>query len=131
MDQKSQGDNYSFSDLKNSAIAINSAGANQSISVSSDAGGAELDEVIARLTELTELIKAELPDDKKEHFGSDFETFVREVNSDAPREKWYRLSGEGLMEAALAVATFPAKVLKEYKDCIDLASLLAKAKLIG
>jgi hypothetical protein len=125
-----QGHNYSFSDLKNSAVAINSAGVSQSVSVSASFEERELGQVLEKLADISQRIERELPSEKVENFTSDFEIFVKEVSAKAPRAKWYNISGEGLMEAAHAVATLPAKVLKEYKECIDLASVLAKAKIL-
>ena len=126
-----QGDVYNFRDIRNSPVAINSAGTSQSVSVQSNVEERELATVLEKIAEITEELQKELPPQQQEIFFRDYENFVKEVSAKNPREKWYHVTGEGLVEAAFAVTTFPAKMAREYKECIELAFTLAKAKLGG
>jgi len=73
--------------------------------------------------QVTQLIKA-LPADKQDEapqIVENLEMVVKEVTSAKPRQKWYSLSAEGLMEAVTYVKDYSgdiAGVLTELKNLV-------------
>ena len=64
-----------------------------------------------------------LPEDHKESVMSDLEVLKEEVSKKTPREKWYRLSAEGLITAAEKVGKIGEPVISLASQII--AMLLA------
>ena len=63
-----------------------------------------LDAELAKLTHLIEELAKNLPPEEAETVKADLATFKAEAAKAEPRKAWYELSGEGLVNAAKAVA---------------------------
>lgn len=77
-------------------------------------GSGASDELKKQLEELHTAVGAmaeKLDPKKAEEVARDLEVLTREATAAEPRRKWYELSGEGLIEAAKAVADIGPKVI--------------------
>jgi hypothetical protein len=76
------------------------------------------DELKARLEELVHAfadIADRLPPEVEEEAARDLDTLTKEATSDSPREEWYNLSAQGLIEAAKTVGKVATPVITAVK----------------
>ncbi len=75
---------------------------------------------LERLCQQVEQMLPELPEEKKEEVSQDLDSLVQEATKETPRQKWYELSAEGLIEAAKACAGMAAPVTATIKSILAL-----------
>ncbi len=84
------------------------------------------DELKAKLKELSEAVEAmtgEMPDDKAKEVTDDLQTLVNETTKEEPRQKWYELSAQGLIEAAKTVGTVGQPVIQTVQEVSKLLGM--------
>lgn len=64
---------------------------------------------------VAELCKG-IPQDKAREAARDLDTLASEIASGKPRQKWFEISAEGLMDAAKTVAKMASPIVKTVKD---------------
>ena len=72
--------------------------------------------------QVADLVK-QLPPDKSEAAARDLEALTTEATSKAPRQKWYQLSGEGLVDAGKAVASMAGPIATAVGTVLGLLTL--------
>lgn len=90
-------------------------------SVDSDGASAEIKEQLNRLCQDMQTIITKLPVKDQEEVAQDLSTFVSEATKPNPREKWLKLSSEGLIGAAKTVAGISSPVIEVVKKIGQLA----------
>ena len=81
---------------------------------------ADMKEALKNLAlQVAELAKA-LPQEKAESVSRDLNTFTGEAVSKQPRQQWYELSANGLLEAAKSVTSLAAPVTTAVKAVLAL-----------
>ena len=80
----------------------------------------ELQKRLDELAQLVEVLATKLPPEKAKEVRQDLDTLTDQAKSDAPRQKWYELSADGLMEAANTVADMASPVTKAVKAVLSL-----------
>ena len=78
---------------------------------------ARLEELVLQVGKLVEALEA---DRDKQLVTRSLETLVEEARSDNPKRKWYEVSGEGIIEAAKAVASLTGPVTAAVKGVLAL-----------
>lgn len=86
---------------------------NQAQQTSNEQLKADLTALHAVVTQLCERLPA---DQQKGDAAEALELLTKEVTRTAPREPWYRVSAQGLMDAAKSVADVGPKVVKLVKE---------------
>ncbi|MCP4108521.1 MAG: hypothetical protein GY749_23735 [Desulfobacteraceae bacterium] len=84
------------------------------------------DELKAKLKELSEAVEAmakEIPGNKAEEVTNDLQTLVNETTKKEPRQKWYELSAQGLIEAAQTVGTVGQPVIQTVQEVSKLLGI--------
>lgn len=88
--------------------------------VASSDAGAELREKLNALAVQVANLARQLPPADAEHVSKDLESLTSEALSKAPRQKWYELSADGLLEAAKTVAGMAEPVTQAVKAVLAL-----------
>lgn len=79
--------------------------------ISSSAASDEIKEKLKQLTEAVTDMCNHLSQEKAREAARDLETLTSEALSDKPRRKWYKLSAQGLIDAAKTVGQVAAPVI--------------------
>ncbi len=70
-----------------------------------------LEDRLKELTAAVENMVKDMPEDKAKEVTQDLQTLVDESAKENPRQKWYELSADGLIEAAKTVGTIGKPVV--------------------
>ena len=80
----------------------------------------ELASELQKLAAQTEELIKHLSPAKAKEAASDLATLTEQATSEAPRRKWYELSGEGLIDAAKTVAAMTDPITETVKKVLAL-----------
>lgn len=63
---------------------------------------------------------AQMPEEQAKEVTQDLQNLTTEAAKDQPRQKWYQLSGQGLIEAAKTVGAIGKPVIESTKAVLGL-----------
>ncbi|MCI5130497.1 MAG: hypothetical protein D3904_02990 [Candidatus Electrothrix sp. EH2] len=75
---------------------------------------------LEQLCRQVEQMLPDLPEEKREEVTEDLESLVKEATKEKPRQKWYELSAEGLIDAAKFCAGMAVPVTTTVKSILAL-----------
>lgn len=119
MEEKHMGDTININAKGDVAFAKNQAIATVNKRIGESNAPEELQQRLKQLTDAVSAMIAGMPEPKAKEVSEDLATLVNEATREAPRRKWYELSGEGLIEAARAVGALGEPVARSVRGVMD------------
>ncbi len=123
--------NQQGGDMANDHININAGG---DVAFAKDQAFAQINKTITesanrpetletKLKDLSDAVQKmtqEMPDAQAKEVIQDLQTLTEEAAKDAPRKKWYDLSGQGIVDAAMAVGVAGKPVIDLTREVMRL-----------
>ncbi len=72
------------------------------------------------LSDAVQKMTQEMPETQAQEVTQDLQTLTEEATKDAPRKKWYELSGQGIIDAATAVGVAGKPVIDLTREVMKL-----------
>jgi hypothetical protein len=79
-----------------------------------------LETKLKALSDAVQKMTQDLPDTQAKEVTQDLQTLTEEATKEAPRKKWYELSGQGIIDAAMAVGVAGKPVINLAREVMKL-----------
>ncbi len=109
--------------LENSNVS--SSVTNSQNTIKNSVAAQDLKDHLNELTRAVQAMLTHLPSDGAEEAARDLESFTKEVTAQKPRQKWYQVSADGLLDAAKKVGTAAEPVIKVISAILPLLASIA------